>query len=144
MYTHGTACREESLEAHAAKQPPSQPLQDEPVSETPRPCVQPPPGIDLSPKVLRDVLMGVAEGLGDALAPGSAGELHSNANGHLENAGADMPLPAAPAIESDAVLWASHNLWFGVEEDMTAAAYKVWSALTQSEYPPHNGRAPAH
>ena len=127
-------CREESQESCVSKQPASlPPSQGEPSPEAPRHRVQPPPGIGLSPNVLRDVLTGVAEDPDHALAPRGAGEQPRDADGHLDKARAVAPNTAPPAMESDAVLWASHNLWFGVEEDMTAAAYKVWPSLAHAD-----------
>lgn len=82
------------------------------------------------------MLKAVSEDLDSAADPGAPGVLHTcGLNGHTGDTEPLVSQPATPAVESDAVLWAMHNLWFGVEEEMTAAAYKVWSVLARLNVP---------
>lgn len=75
-------------------------------------------GVDLTPSVLRNVLKEASE-IMDELNVAAA-----SAEGD-ETAPKGNSSTAETEVESEAVLWAMHNFWFGVEEDMTEAAYQV-------------------
>jgi hypothetical protein len=119
--------RQESPATGAARpQPDGQGMHDQQNAGM-RPRSDATPGVSLSPSIVREVLREPAyRDNEEALLVGLNGPAQEHSQAGAVKEGLNVNRAASEArMDADAVLWAMHNLWFGVEADMTAEAYKV-------------------
>eukprot|EP00892_Ulva_mutabilis_P007128 jgi/Ulvmu1/4788/UM020_0073.1 len=85
------------------------------------------PGVHMTPAAVKDVLAGDPQAdkpmhITDSAMAGAVG----SADNSQEAAGSEGCSDIISGVEAGALLWAMQNLWFGVVDDMTEYAYKVW------------------